>query len=83
MATAKPASAADDAVAGTETLLAADDAEHEYPLTIDEWCTQLSATDRRPELIGAFAAIESSAGRGVALPSVFAERYTKFIKTPA
>lgn len=74
MATAKP----------TDTVAEQAAAEPaEFPLSVEEWCTQLSATDRRPELIGAFASVEAKAGRGRDLPSAYAKRYGAFIKTPA
>lgn len=82
MATAKPTDTTAPAD-GVATAAPADDVVTEFPLSVEEWCTQLSATDRRPELIGAFASVETRAGRGRALPSAYAKRYAEFIKTPA
>lgn len=83
MATAKPTDTTAAPVDGVATAVVADDEKTEFPLSVEEWCTQLSATDRRPELIGAFASVETKAGRGRDLPSAYAKRYDAFTKTPA
>lgn len=54
-----------------------------FPLTVDEFCTRLSATDRRVELIGAFHATEKAAGRAKDLESAFLARFESFVSQPA
>lgn len=55
----------------------------EFPLTIDEFCAQLSSTDRRVELIGGFHAEERAAERFKDLASAYAARFTTFVGRPA
>ena len=54
-----------------------------YDLTVDEFCAQASATDNRVELLGAFHASETRAGRVKDSSSAFADRYTAFANAPA
>ena len=58
----------------------ADDA---FPLTLEEFCTRLSSTDRRVELIGGFEHAESIAGRVKDLEASFAIRFAAFANQPA
>lgn len=55
----------------------------EIPLSLVEFCTRLSATDRRVELIGAFHSEEAAAGHEVDVESAYADRFNQFINRPA
>lgn len=55
----------------------------EYPLALEEFCTRLSVTDKRVELIGAFAHAETRAGRIKALATEYAGHYRAFVNKPA
>jgi hypothetical protein len=55
----------------------------EFPLSVDEFCTSLSLTDRRVELIGAFNSIEKQAGNLKDTRTAYAARYQAFINAPA
>lgn len=55
----------------------------EYPLPLEEFCTRLSVTDKRVEIIGAFAHAETRAGRIKALATEYAGRYRAFVNKPA
>lgn len=57
--------------------------EQDFPLTLEEFCTRLSTTDKRVELIGAFAYTEKQAGRNKDVESGYAKRFTAFINAPA
>lgn len=54
-----------------------------FDLTVDEFCTRLSATDRRPELIYAFSKDEKRAGRVKDSEANFTARFGAFAKRPA
>lgn len=58
-----------------------DDAE--FPLSLDEFCTRLSATDRRVELIGGFHHEEVAAKRTKDLESAYRARFEAFTTKPA
>lgn len=53
------------------------------PLSLNEFCIRLSATDKRVELIGGFEHSERVAGRMTDTAVNYAERYTKFLNQPA
>lgn len=55
----------------------------EFPLTLDEFCSRLSVTDKRVELIGAFHSTEKVAGRSKDVESAYQARFTAFINQPA
>lgn len=55
----------------------------EFELSIDEFCTRLSAEDSRVELIGAFAATEKAAGRTQDTETAYRERFAQFVNQPA
>jgi hypothetical protein len=55
----------------------------EYPLTLEEFCSRLSTTDKRVELIGAFAHEEIRAGRIKGLASEYEARFRAFVTKPA
>lgn len=55
----------------------------EFALSLDEWCSRQSATDRRVETLGAFHSVETLAGRTRDLPSAFAARLDAFANQPA
>lgn len=52
-------------------------------LSIDEYCTRASATDKRVEMLGAFALVERKAGRLKDTADAYAKRYQAFITQPA
>jgi hypothetical protein len=54
-----------------------------FPLTVDEFCAELSAQDRRPELIYAFAQDERRAGHVKDLASAYQARFVDFANKPA
>lgn len=72
MASTKP-QAADDAQAAEPS---------EFALPLDEFCAQLSRTDKRVELIAAFHAHERANGRMVDLPSTYTGRFAAFAAAP-
>lgn len=51
-------------------------------LSLTEFCTRLSETVRRPELIGAFEHIQKAAGGSRATEAEFRSRFTAFINKP-
>lgn len=55
----------------------------DFPLSLNEFCSRLSASDRRVELISAFARNEKTAGRVKALQADYQTRFAAFIKTSA
>ena len=55
----------------------------EYPLSLEEFCTRLSAVDKRVELLGAFAHAETRAGRIKGLASDYETRFAAFVNKPA
>lgn len=59
-----------------------DGSEKEFALTLEEFCTRLSAGDKRVELIGAFAHTEAVAGRTKDTETAYAARYADFINKP-
>jgi hypothetical protein len=66
-----------------ETAKAAPQGDEEIPLSLDEYCTRLSASDRRVELIGAFHSEEAAAGRTVDTAPAYSARFDQFINRPA
>lgn len=58
-------------------------AASDFPLSLDEFCTRLSSTDKRVELIGAFHHVEKVAGRVQDTSGNFAARFEAFAKQPA
>jgi hypothetical protein len=50
--------------------------------TLDEFCTNLSNTDRRVEMIAGFHFTERVAGRTKDTPSAFAARFQSFCNKP-
>lgn len=53
------------------------------PLTLNEFCTRLSQSDSRVELIGAFHSVEKRAGHFKDFESAYQARFTTFINQPA
>lgn len=51
-------------------------------LTITEFCARLSESVRRPEIIGAFHAVEKRAGRVKDTEANFRARFDTFVNTP-
>lgn len=74
------ASKTDPKTADTASVAAAPD---EFPLSLDEACARLSATDKRVEMIGAFHYSERAAGRLKDLESAYRDRYAAFVNAPA
>lgn len=56
--------------------------QSEFALPLSDFCTQLSATDKRVESIGAFYSTEKAAGRYKDLPSAYAVRFAAFLTKP-
>ena len=54
-----------------------------YPLTLEEFCTQLSSKDKRVALIGGFHHTETAAGTIKDTVAAFTTRYEAFINQPA
>lgn len=54
----------------------------EFQVTLEEFCTRISKTDRRVELIGAFHHVEKAAGRVKDAESAFAARFADFANQP-
>ena len=54
----------------------------EVALTLTEFCTRLSETVNRPELIGAFHFTEKRAGRVRDTEAGFRSRFEAFVNTP-
>lgn len=51
-------------------------------LTLNEFCTSLSRTDKRVELIGGFNSVETKAGRLKDTEASFRKRFTAFVNKP-
>ena len=51
-------------------------------ISLDEFCTRISGTDKRVELIGAFFKMETAAGRTTAVESEFTARLAAFATKP-
>lgn len=70
-----------------KTEKAADAAEPEVStaeeLTLNEFCTRLSITDRRVELIGGFHRAETLAGKVKDTEDAFSARFVEFCNAPA
>lgn len=54
-----------------------------FAVSLSEFCENLSITDGRTEMIGAFFRDESKAGRENDLATAFHTRFVKFTTTPA
>jgi hypothetical protein len=67
----------------TNTNTKAAETPGESELTVTEFCARLSNDDRRVELIGAFHATETTAGRIKDLESAFRSRFAAFVNKPA
>lgn len=57
--------------------------EGDFPLTLSEFCTQLSSSDKRVALIGGFYHSEDAAGTIKDTVAAFTERFEAFINQPA
>jgi hypothetical protein len=55
----------------------------EFPLSLQEYCTRLSMTDRRVELIGGFEYYERVAGRMKDTATEYDKRFAAFANLPA
>lgn len=55
----------------------------DFPLSLDEFCQRLSATDKRVELIGAFHYFEKVAGRTQDTSDKYTARFEAFVNQPA
>lgn len=71
----------DTAPVSTETAAPADPVMN-FDMTLDEFCAQLSATDRRIELIGGFNHSARQAGHLKGSEASFRERFEQFINKP-
>lgn len=52
-------------------------------ITLDEFCTRLSTTDKRVEMIGAFNHVEKKAGRIKDTEENLRSRFDAFVNQPA
>ena len=73
-------SAASDTAASDHVASAPAD---DFPLSLDEFCTRLSATDKRVELIGAFNHVEKLSGMRQDTEGNFRARFVAFVSQPA
>lgn len=55
----------------------------EFTQTLQEFCSALSTTDRRVEMIGAFHSVERAAGRMRDTATNYQKRFTAFLTQPA
>lgn len=55
----------------------------QYPLSLDEFCTRISQSDRRVELIGGFHRHAQLAGVTSDTESNFRAQFERFLKQPA
>lgn len=51
--------------------------------SLNEFCTRLSSSDNRVELIGGFEHQERVAGRNIDTEENYLDRYSKFLNKPA
>lgn len=56
--------------------------QSDFPLTLDEFCSQLSVADKRVETIGAFYATEKAAGRTKDTAPAYSGRFAEFLVKP-
>lgn len=75
MAKASPEKVAEAPAAVEETQTA-------FPLSLTEFCTRLSETERRHALIAGFYYTENAAGKTKDLASEYAKRFAEFLETP-
>ena len=54
----------------------------EFPMDINEFCTQLSQSDNRVEIIGAFHSEECVQGRRKDMKSAYMKRFQEFCTRP-
>jgi hypothetical protein len=66
----------------SEKLAATNDGAAPEDVTLEEFCTRFSRSDRRVELIGGFHAVETKAGRFKDSESAFAARFLAFVNKP-
>lgn len=66
----------------TEKVAAPAVQQSDFPLSLDEFCSQISITDKRVEAIGAFHATEKAAGRVKDTFPAYSGRYTAFLAKP-
>jgi len=67
----------------SETESAGEQPAEAFPLTLDEACQRISATDPRVELIAAFHSEEKTAGRSTGLEQEYRDRLAAFAARPA
>lgn len=53
-----------------------------FAVTVDEFCSRLSAADGRVEMIGAYHASEKAAGRSKDTESNYRQRFDAFCRRP-
>ena len=57
-------------------------APSEFPMTVEEFCAQLSSTEKRVEMIGAFHSDEKRHGRIKDTRTAYLKRFDEFCKRP-
>ena len=70
-------------MAATTETFKEEKAPDAFPLSLDEFCTRLSANDRRVELIGGFHHSEKASGRVRDTEAAYLGRYKDYITQPA
>lgn len=55
----------------------------EFPVSLDNFCADLSKSDKRVELIGGFHFTERAAGRLRDVASAYSARFQSFVTRPA
>ncbi|EMD0638860.1 hypothetical protein VPZ60_004276 [Salmonella enterica] len=61
----------------------APEAAQEFPQSLEEFCRELSLTERRHALIASFFYTENAAGRVKDTASAYQKRYSEHLTTPA
>ena len=72
----------DDGAVSAPVAPAAEAAPSDTAVSLDEYCMQLSKSDRRVELIGAFHKSEMRQRRGKDTEANYSARYQTFINKP-
>lgn len=65
-----------------QAVEAVEEKQTTFPLSLTEFCTRLSETERRHALIAGFYYTENAAGRTKDQASEYAKRFAEFLETP-
>lgn len=80
---AKNSSTTGDTPAAGQDPLTSQITQPEPQIPLGDFCRHMSLSDSRVELIGAFHAVEQTAGRVFDLESAYATRFVAFASAPA